>query len=159
MRPLHWSQSMSVVAAGSGDPEPASTSNSRRLGRRSQGQESEHCLQITHTPNRSYDCGITVAYPISHRQNHRRPQYPLHSSCSAQIDLQAADSRARHAFTLQTRFAAPANPRDSSTKLGRHVFSLQEHAITGSDSLTGKRVNARSTDSRFTPVESYKRDE
>jgi hypothetical protein len=65
--------SMSVVAAGPGDPVPASTSNSRRLGRRSQGRESEHCLQITHTPNRSYDCCITVAYPLSHHQNHRRP--------------------------------------------------------------------------------------
>jgi hypothetical protein len=156
MRPLHLSQSMSVVAAGPGDPVPASTSNSRRP---SQGRENEHCLQITHTPNRSYDCCITVACPLSHHQNHRRPQYTPHSTRSAQIGLPAADTRDRHAFTLQTRFTAPANPRESSTNLTRHVVSLREHAITGSDNLTGKRVNARSTDSRFTPVESYKRDE
>jgi hypothetical protein len=81
---------------------------------------------------------------------------PVSSQCP--IGPPPADTRARHACTLQTRFPVPTTLRDSSPALTKHVIRIKEHATTCSGTFTGQERNTRSAEQPAQPVDSYKRD-
>jgi len=75
-------------------------------------------------PASSSKSSPTVIYP------------PVSSQCP--IRPPPADTRARHACTLQTRFPAPTTLRDPSPALTKHVIRIKEHATTCSGTFTGQ---------------------
>ena len=62
---------------------------------------------------------------------------PVTSQCP--IRPPPADTRARHACTLQTRFPTPTTLREPSPALSQHVIRIENHATTCSGSFTGQK--------------------
>ena len=81
---------------------------------------------------------------------------PVTSQCP--IWPPPADTRARHACTLQTRFPAPTTLRDPSPALSQHVIRIENHATTCSGTFTGQERDTRSAEQPAQSVDSHKRD-